>query len=380
MPLNCDAEHRLLQAVLRADETREAAIADALGGPVDWARLVRMATTHGVLPLVYTRLRALAAERVPAEALRELQGVYALNCRRTLLLTADLVKVVRLLEAEGIPVLVLKGPALAMLLYGDPALRYFADLDLLVHAADYPRVDALLLAQGLRRGEEAPGEQAYLFPHRADWLEIHWRLADDFFPGALDIEHVFPNNQPVALNGQPVQTIGTEDTVLYLCLHALQHTWLRYRYLADFTDALRAMDAAGYEALLAAARRQGMLTALLLSMRVAHDVLGCPLPAAVTRAIARHPLIPLLARRIRRRLEQRAECIPDVLDLLTSRLLPSLSWPNRPRVLALAFTPTANDHRWLNLPPYLHWLYPLLRPIRQSGRTLAALYKRFRLR
>jgi len=55
---------------------------------------------------------------------------------RVLRMTADLVRVVRALESAAIPVLCLKGPVLGQLYYGDPAMRDYMDLDILVKQSD----------------------------------------------------------------------------------------------------------------------------------------------------------------------------------------------------------------------------------------------------
>src|SRR5438445_800859 len=87
---------------------------------------------------------------MPAGVLDRLRRQAAENARRSLRLTRELVAVVRLGQSHGIPLVSLKGPILSLSVYGDIALRQFADLDVLVHRADVSRARELLLSCGYR--------------------------------------------------------------------------------------------------------------------------------------------------------------------------------------------------------------------------------------
>ena len=49
-----------------------------------------------------------------------------------MLLTSELIKIMKLLEENDIKAIAFKGPTLAQLAYGDVTLRQYVDLDLLV--------------------------------------------------------------------------------------------------------------------------------------------------------------------------------------------------------------------------------------------------------
>ena len=75
-------------------------------------------------------------------------AAYLENAARNLRLYDNLCKVLKILRRDGIPVIVLKGAHLAELVYGNRALRFMGDLDLLVQKDDVMRVDALLIEMG----------------------------------------------------------------------------------------------------------------------------------------------------------------------------------------------------------------------------------------
>ena len=61
-----------------------------------------MATRHRLRPLLYYNLNAVCPEKVPEDVLIDLREFYHDNVRKNLMLTGELVKVMGLLEDNGI--------------------------------------------------------------------------------------------------------------------------------------------------------------------------------------------------------------------------------------------------------------------------------------
>lgn len=137
---------RCLRAFLAAQGTPP--LAPPLEEAADWNSLIQLAAFHRVAPLLYKRLRNTCPQVVPASVLTDLEAYVRSVAIRSLLLTGELVRLLKRLEAQGIPAISFKGPALASLLYGDPALRHFDDLDILVRQEDYASAKRLLLSLG----------------------------------------------------------------------------------------------------------------------------------------------------------------------------------------------------------------------------------------
>ncbi len=90
------------------------------------------------------------------------QRVSALN----ILLTHELQKLLALFADNDVRAVPYKGPALALQLYGNVALRQFSDLDILVHPRDVLRARDLLLAEGYAQLPPlTDGQQAVLLAH-----------------------------------------------------------------------------------------------------------------------------------------------------------------------------------------------------------------------
>lgn len=115
---------------------------------LDWEYLLRMAIRHGVMPLLFWQINANLPEIAPAEFMTRLREHFYLNAARNHFLTEELVRVLRLFEEQNIPAIPYKGPALALSIYGDTALRQFSDLDLLIQRKDVVRASDVLRTHG----------------------------------------------------------------------------------------------------------------------------------------------------------------------------------------------------------------------------------------
>ena len=137
-------ENRLILACARTDPDGQR-IQDLVERGPDWHAILRKIERWGLAPLVYTNLRqAVHSGQVPKPVAERLRHLYHRDtihgvARRELLRTTLL----RFAEAS-VPVIVLKGAALATLVYPSPALRPMRDIDLLVHRRDLDRVEAVL--------------------------------------------------------------------------------------------------------------------------------------------------------------------------------------------------------------------------------------------
>ena len=113
---------------------------------VDWTRLLALAEDHGVTGHLTASLRGLEEDLIPPEIRKALVDRQRAQIFLTLRLTAELFRILQQFTSEGIGALVVKGPVLAVRAYGDPAMRAYGDLDLLVRQRDIRRATELMSA------------------------------------------------------------------------------------------------------------------------------------------------------------------------------------------------------------------------------------------
>jgi hypothetical protein len=137
----------------------------------------------------------------------------------------------------GIPVISLKGPWLAQRLYGDTALRLYADLDLLVKRADFVRSEELLSGLGFSPSGRRE-DYARTWNRSSVILELHDdvenRLAFDF-----GIERAWDRAQLAEFDGVPARLLAPYDELRFLCLHGARHRFERLSHVLDLVLAFR---------------------------------------------------------------------------------------------------------------------------------------------
>jgi hypothetical protein len=369
---------------------------DLLSRELDWFYLIRTVLCRGTLPLLYHSLSTTCPDAVPRATLEQLRRQFEANARRNAFLTSELLRMVGLLEAGGIPAIPFKGPVLAELAYGDGALRQFADLDILVREGDALAAYEIFAAEGYRRQgtpsqvwERAAREHdfALVHPDSGVGVELHWSLALRRFP-FLSAEDVWDRSGSTVLAGWEIRTLRAEDLLLFLCIHGSKHCWERLSWISDVAELVRAHPGLDWHEIVSHARRMGALRMLYFGLNLADELLSAPLPAPVARAAAADRAVRLLAHEVRESLfcdpgsdldpfsEVRASDAGVEFDLIRIHLRMRERLRDRLReglVFArLLAAPTDRDRACLSLPNALSPLYYLVRPLRLTKQYGAA--------
>jgi hypothetical protein len=320
----------------------------------DWQTLRRLADENGVLLLVYRQLLASSADmpghfrdaafesRVAAESL-----------------AAALEVLLEDFAGQGIEVMPIKGPALALALYNDSALRQSNDLDLLVRRDDFQASEALLFRSGFVALGPA-SEHDRVFLREGLLVELHFEYPyPRFF--RFDIDGIWSRSQPAYFRGKPSRTMSKNDLVLYLCAHGVKHGFSRLIWILDLARALEGWEPADYRELMRQAQRQGLQPWLLLGCQVVCTMFPQQLPTALEEVIAASPAALERARMVAARLF--SEC-PEVgvndchRFYLQAEPNPFKRWRYRLRYIA----PTHTDNLWARSHHILPQLMVILRP------------------
>lgn len=185
-------------------------------------------------------------ERQSADALSANESAMTL----AVLLEQRLLQVVRLFDERCIDYRVLKGSASARLHYGDPSLRPFGDLDIMVRAADIDRVIALLEAMGGQRRYREPrpgylrrfGKGAAVVLDEYTEMDIHRTISPGPFGMRLDPDLFFDGESRFAVGGRLISAPRLEERLLHACHHAvLGDAVPRLLALRDVAQILTAM-------------------------------------------------------------------------------------------------------------------------------------------
>lgn len=346
---------------------------------LDWEYLIRTALRHSTMPLLYQSLASTCPEAIPTAPLAQLQKHFRNNARRNFFLTGELFQLLHGLAAHGISAIPYKGPLLAASAYGDFALRQFDDLDLLVHEQDVLRAKDFLISQGycpefqLNRAQEA----AYLRSQSAHKLmrgkgmfiiELHWRIAEDYFSFPLDSEQLWERLETTSLAGQKVQTLSAEDFLLVLCVHGTKHCWERLGWICDLARFIHTCQEMDWNWVGKQAAALGAERMLFLGLFLAHDWLGAALPETILKRMQDDMAAKALAGQVQEWILRDTGASLSILDSCRFHLKARERWQDRVRYsIRLAVTTTPGDWALVRLPSSLFPLYYLLRPFRLAA-------------
>jgi hypothetical protein len=208
----------------------DAAIASGVSDS-SWDTFVHDAESHGIAPLAYAALERHASS-VPVDVMRALRALRIRHRRVSASRVAALTELTCAFAEARIPLLVLKGAALAHTLYEDPALRPTRDVDVLTRATDVVRAVACLVGLGYRiAGDEewhhaAPvsktvlGEVVTIEVHRSLGIE-DLRTGQEVF--GQDYDALAARAAPITGVPFSASSLGAEDALW----HVLRHGFMR---------------------------------------------------------------------------------------------------------------------------------------------------------
>jgi hypothetical protein len=383
--LTTHPEIELLLCCSRGSVMQETArrIEGLLRGGVDWEQFTSLSLRHGVMPLVYRRLRDSFAASVPPSRMSRLAGCYTQNAARNLYLTGEMLRALDALEGEGVEPIPYKGPALAREAYGDTALRQFVDLDIIVRPRDVWKASAALEGEGFEPHFQLRGageEEAFLrlsyvqlFTRPADRLavELHWGVAPRFFNFPFRVERLWESCGSLTVAGRNVRAIAPELLILLLCVHGNKDLWARLEWVSALDALLGREPRPRLETILKEAHAHGATRVLLLGLALAHSLLETPLPPSVLKKIESTPAVTRLASLVRGQMfadEPQAPTLAEQVRFHTSskdRLRDRAVYCAR-----LALTSTPVDWAASGLPPSLSFARPIARPLRLMKKYL----------
>ena len=193
-----------------------------------WETVLSIAKNHAVLPLLYNTLEQCPA--MPHELFKKIQAVSRQTVRQSYRLLHMTNYIVRLLQAEAIKVIVLKGAATAAL-YPVFELRKSGDIDLLVSGQGViVKVQEILEKHGFFIKDKQLAHHHIVFEAKDGIvIEVHTMLAEPFDSRRVNryladkLEDYFLHVVETDIIGSRLPVPADAYHAFYLLLHMLQH-------------------------------------------------------------------------------------------------------------------------------------------------------------
>lgn len=311
-------------------------------------------------------------------------------------------RILRRLARSGPPLLVAKGPAVALTLYPNPWLRAFGDVDVIVRQRDWRALDAVATAMGLvperdarvpmpLSGADVLYERTYLHPSGFA-LDAHYDDLLNCGLAARDVDGYWRRARPLEVEGVEVRALAPADQFVHLCAHAHYHGYTRLVWLSDLAFLVRDHGhAVDWEQVARTVRLEEARVPVYYTLRLLDGLLGVRAPDGLLdrvrpdclRRAAHERLMPegqLLALRPMWRPDLSFYFLP-----LLKRLGPDLLVMGRRReklgVLARLLAPPSSWlRRYYGLPPTAPvWPHYLLHPLKLAHHYASELVTAARL-
>jgi hypothetical protein len=342
----------------------------------DWTYLIDTADIHGLMPLLYRKLRTSYSQNVPKDILDDLRQHFHHNSWQNALKTEELSRLLGLFSAHKIPAVVYKGPVLAAFAYGNLSLRQFGDLDILFHERDIQKVKELLLQQGYTPELQLNSSQEKIYNRFQRDLnftsddgkvavEIQWDIPPRYFPFSFTLDSLRERIQTVSLENKEFFTFSPEDTLIILCIHGLYHCWERAGWICDVAKLIEAYPIMNWEFVLSQAEALKSEQSLYLGLCLVQDLFKTPYPKNIRERMREDNVSRAIASKIQDNLFSEKEDLSRPIKCVFSQIR---TWKRlRDKVFFcfhLAVNPNPEDWKLLKLPSLFSFLYALIRPIR----------------
>ncbi len=258
--------------------------------------VLHLARLYDVISLLYYNFKHPAWKGiVPATVSAKLKDEYAAVCGLNLAYYQELTRLLEIFAQHKIEALMLKGAALAQLLYPDMGLRAFGDIDLLIHPEHLGQVDEIMLPD-YQLDNPLPTDRLkkdcyfHLTYKRRQTpalsFEFHWNLYSD--EGLIDFDgnRLWQETKHVEISGVMAKTPSPENLFLHLCLHFSGHSFLSLKDLWDIEWMVSSPDKIlDLKQVVNVAKESGISARVYYSLSFAHQLLGTKIDPWVWEAI-----------------------------------------------------------------------------------------------
>ena len=370
-------EHELLLCCARTECDTEVAnrLRVLAGASIDWDYLFQLARRHSVLPLIYRQLQTHASDLVPNDRLVQFKQSYQENVARNLVLTSELMTLLRTFGNAGIESVPFKGPALALIAYNDLSLRRFVDLDVIVKKEDVFRARDIILQAGYKTPKPLNEDQQLVLLRTQHCLqfsrengrmifELHWNIASDLFASPVSATDFWRRLIDIEIDGQVVKSFSADDLLFSLCVHGSRHIWERLSWICDVAELIKRQQL-NWSTLMDRAIKTDCERMFYLGLFLAERLLGASLPAEVRAKFETDEYLQTLTEGITARLFSGTEHIPATSgQVFRFNFSLRKSWRGRAKYFAFTLRPNDVDLSGVWLPRPLYFAYYLVRPMR----------------
>jgi hypothetical protein len=251
-----------------------------------------------LIPLLYRNLRRIGVEH---ELLGRFKGIHRKAWYENQMALHRLAGLLNFLHDAGIPTLILKGAALALLYYHDLGLRPMTDIDVLVPINKAIDTIELLRGSGWKPIAATPRnisadfllatKACNLVRHESDpQLDLHWHVFQECLDPDADLD-LWDSSVPVLNRDVETRALSSADQFLHICVHGMEWNVVApMRWVADAMIVLSETPDLDWERVLQQARKRGFILVLQIMLLYLRSLVDAPIPSHVIEQLQSLPV------------------------------------------------------------------------------------------
>jgi len=217
-----------------------------------------------------------------------MKSIYMDIVKYNMLLTSELIKVMKVLEENDINAIAFKGPTLAQLAYGDVTLRQYVDLDVLVEKNNLEKAYDLFLTRSYSSEIDKKFIKNNLFIEKNSDIqfienkknilfELHWKLFRNKFSNTQNNINIYTEIQSININNSSINVFKNELLIVYLCMHGSKHKWERIEWIVDIDKLLRKVEDINWKLVVEISKKYNCNKMLNLGILLSHKLFNTPI-------------------------------------------------------------------------------------------------------
>lgn len=262
----------------------------------DWDVLVESTSFHRIGPQMVSLLGIIPGAGVPSPVTDKLKDAVQDNLVRQLRYVSEFFRIRDWLSEAGITVVPFKGFWLGEAMYGNLAARLSSDIDLFISYNDLGKVREIMTDKGYT-GHASLEEltEDYIRDDLAEYnfdrneggvclahVEFHWRSSMSFYRMGITLEDLGSQVMPGVLQGRDIEVFSPAANLLLVVMHhGGKECYIQLRQVLDIAHIIRRHPDLDWEWLIPQAERFHVAGLLFLGVRLAHELTGVEVPAAL---------------------------------------------------------------------------------------------------
>lgn len=284
----------LLCARTQVDKKTEERINELVQNNLNWNYIIISSCKNKVNKLIYHHLNKICPQKIPVKYSKILSENFHKKGKYKLFQSAELFRILKLLESNNITAIPYKGPILAHLAYRNLALRKLDDTTLIININDIQKTKEIFQSQGyeLKYKPDPQKEQLfirsvreYIFLNNKGFqIKIKWNYLKNSFSSPYDLENLWKSKK-LKFGSFEYYNPSLEDLLLILCIESAKMQWSRLRYISDIAGVIQNSNNINWTDILNKSKKYRLEKIMFINLYLTKKFLGIKYPNKILNKI-----------------------------------------------------------------------------------------------